>query len=47
MLYATSEVLEEVTGSGDIANQILCEVGLVPLFLDLTFVPGNTPLKKI
>lgn len=48
MHCATSEMLEELMGSGGKASQIFCgKVGLVPLFLDLTFVPSNIPLKKL
>lgn len=48
MHCATSDVLKEGIGSGGKASQILCDkVGLVALFLDVTFVPGNLPQKKL
>lgn len=48
MHCATSEMLGELMGSGGKASQKFCgKVGLVPLFLNLTFVPGNIPLKKL
>ena len=48
MQCVTSDILKEVVGSGGKASQILCpKIGVVPLSLDLTFVPGIIPLKKL
>lgn len=48
LMHCATPVLKEITGSGGEARQILCgKVGLASSFLDLTFVSGNIPLKKL
>lgn len=47
MHCATSEMLRELIGSGSKASQnFYGKVGLVPLFLDLTFVPKKALINS-